>query len=284
MASTFTTNKSIEKPANGDYVNTWNVPVNADWDIVDKALGGTTTLNVTGVTSTPVNLTATQYQALILNITGTLTANVTYTIPSGVGGQWIIPNNTTGSFTVTITNLGGGSSYIVPQGYRALVASDGTNIVLSTNLPSTPAGSTTQVQYNSSGSTAGSANFTFDGTNVVISGNITGASYIDNIGNVRIVPSNTQTSAYTLAATDAGKYVNITTGGITVPSGIFSNGQTITIYNNSSATQTITAAPGVTVTLAGVGTTNTNNLALNGLATLLCVGSNLFVITGAGVS
>jgi len=128
MASTFTTNKSIEKPANGDYVNDWNVPVNADWDIIDKAFGGTTTLNATGQSSTPVNLTATQYQPLILNITGTLTANVTYTIPSGVGGQWIIANNTTGSYTSTIASLGGGTTTVIGQGSITLIASDGTNI------------------------------------------------------------------------------------------------------------------------------------------------------------
>jgi len=282
MASSFTTNKSIEKPANGDYVNDWNVPVNSDWDIIDKALGGATTLNVTGISGT-VNLTASQYQPLILSITGTLTANVVYTIPSGVGGQWIAQNNTTGAYTVTIASLGGGSSYIVPQGFRVVIASDGTNIVIASNVISA-AGSNTQVQYNSSGNAAGSANFTFDGNNVVVSGNVTAANQIDSLGNVRTVPANAQTSSYTLASTDAGKYVNITTGGITVPSGVFTNGQTITIYNNSSSTQTITAAAGVTVTLAGIGTTATNNLAQNGLATLLCVGTNLFVITGAGVS
>jgi Chaperone of endosialidase len=128
MTSTFTTNKSIEKPANGDYVNDWNVPVNADWDIIDKAFGGTTTLNATGQSSTPVNLTATQYQPLILNITGTLTANVTYTIPSGVGGQWIVANNTTGSYTTTIASLGGGTATAIGQGSITLIASDGTNI------------------------------------------------------------------------------------------------------------------------------------------------------------
>jgi len=128
MTSTFTTNKSIEKPANGDYVNDWNVPVNADWDIIDKAFGGTTTLNATGQSSTPVNLTATQYQPLILNITGTLTANVTYTIPSGVGGQWIVANNTTGSYTTTIASLGGGTTTAIGQGSITLIASDGTNI------------------------------------------------------------------------------------------------------------------------------------------------------------
>ena len=38
------------------------------------------------------------------------------------------------------------------------------------------AGSNTQVQYNSSGSFAGSANFTFDGTNVVVAGTVSGGS------------------------------------------------------------------------------------------------------------
>ena len=35
MPSTFTTNKSIEKPSAGSYNNTWSVPVNADWDDID---------------------------------------------------------------------------------------------------------------------------------------------------------------------------------------------------------------------------------------------------------
>ena len=40
----------------------------------------------------------------------------------------------------------------------------------------TPAGSNTQVQYNSSGAFAGSANFTFDGTNVTVAGSVSGGS------------------------------------------------------------------------------------------------------------
>jgi hypothetical protein len=44
----------------------------------------------------------------------------------------------------------------------------GTVQTLATKATGTIGGSTTQVQYNSSGSLAGSANFTFDGTNVQI--------------------------------------------------------------------------------------------------------------------
>lgn len=152
MTSTFTTNKSIEKPGNGDYVNDWNVPVNTDWNIIDQAFGGTTSLNVTGVSTTPVNLTinsvnaALSYQSLLLTISGTLSNNVTYTIPSGVGGQWIVANGTTGAFNVIIASLGGGTSYAPPQGYKTIIVSDGTNITAAITTPvvapSIPSGST----------------------------------------------------------------------------------------------------------------------------------------------
>ena len=43
-------------------------------------------------------------------------------------------------------------------------------------VAASPGGSNTQVQFNSSGSFAGSANFTFDGTNVVVAGTVSGGS------------------------------------------------------------------------------------------------------------
>lgn len=132
MPSSFTTNKGLEKPANGEYVDTWNVPVNADMDILDAALGGVTNLNAT---SGSVLLTDTQYRNLILNVTGTLVGNVTYTVPNGVGGQWIVRNATSGAFTVTIASGGGGASLVVTQGAIDTVYSDGTNIRTSKSQP-----------------------------------------------------------------------------------------------------------------------------------------------------
>jgi hypothetical protein len=172
MASTFTTNKSIEKPGNGDYVNTWNVPVNTDFDIIDASLGGTTTINATGASGT-VTLTDTQYRPPTIIITGTLTANVTYRVPSGVGGQWVVFNNTSGAFSITVDSGGGGTSVGVPQGQKVLVYSDGTNVALGVTATAINAGgSSGQVQYNSSGSLAGSANFTYDGTGNIVLGAI----------------------------------------------------------------------------------------------------------------
>jgi hypothetical protein len=106
----------------------------------------------------------------------------------------------------------------------------------------------------------------------------------DSKGGIRAIPQNSKTAAYTLVAADVGKHVNITTGGVTVPSGVFSAGDAISIYNDSASNQTITQ--GSSVTLRQVGTANTGNrtLAQRGLCTVLCVASNEFVISGGGLS
>lgn len=97
------------------------------------------------------------------------------------------------------------------------------------------------------------------------------------------IPSNAQTVAYTLVASDAGKHINATNS-VTVPSGVFGVGDAISIYNNSGSNQTI--VQGATVTIRQSGTANTGNrtLAQYGLCTLLCVASNEFVIAGSGLS
>jgi hypothetical protein len=97
------------------------------------------------------------------------------------------------------------------------------------------------------------------------------------------VPQNSKTSAYTLLVTDAGKHVSITTGGITVPSGIFAVGDAISIYNNSGTSQTITQGASTTLRFAGSAATGNRTLAQYGLCTILCVASNVFVISGSGV-
>lgn len=98
------------------------------------------------------------------------------------------------------------------------------------------------------------------------------------------IPQNSQTSSYTLVIGDNGKHINTTTGGVTVPSGVFSAGNVVSIYNDSSSNQTITQAASVTLRLAGTATTGNRTLAQYGLVTVLCVASNEFVISGAGLT
>ena len=147
MPSSYTTNKTLELPANGAYIDTWNVPVNGDMSIIDQAFGGTTNLNAT---SGSAILTVTQYRSRILSISGAIAADVTYTIPSGVGGQWVVNNNTSGNFNVIFASGGGGNTEIVPQGQQTLIASTGTDIWLVSNAASLvpTGGGTNKIFYN----------------------------------------------------------------------------------------------------------------------------------------
>jgi len=277
MASSFTTNKDIEKPGNGDYVDTWNVPVNGDMTVIDYVLGSSISFNATTGSQTLGTydhttkvLSTYSYVPMFINITGAISANVTYTIPSTVGGQWIVYNSTTdasgGPWTITFASGGGGTSVVVPRLTRMVIVSNGTNIsILDYILPN-------------------SSNTGY----LTMSGAITaGTTASDSIGNLRNVPPNSQTGAYVLALTDSGKYISITTGGVTVPpfaTVAFAAGQTISVYNNSASSQTITQGTGVVMTLAGTATTGNRTLAQYGLCTILCTASNAFVITGAGVT
>lgn len=122
------------------------------------------------------------------------------------------------------------------------------------------------------------------GSDASVTGALSGNFVSDSKGDLRDVPLNLKTAAYSLVIGDAGKCVSITTGGVTVPSGVFSTGDVVTIFNDSTTSQTITQ--GTSVTLRQAATTNTGNrtLAGYGLATILCVASNTFVVTGNGIS
>lgn len=109
------------------------------------------------------------------------------------------------------------------------------------------------------------------------------SSLYDSKGEVRNLPQNAQTSAYTLIASDAGKHIAITTGGVTVPQNTFSIGDTVVVYNNSGSNQTITQGSGTSLLLSGTSSTGNRTLQQRGLATLLCVAANTFVIAGGGV-
>lgn len=102
-------------------------------------------------------------------------------------------------------------------------------------------------------------------------------------GDVRDIPVDNKSTDYILVADDAGKTIS-TTGNITVPSGIFSAGDAITIFNNTLSTRSITPAGGVSLYLVATSLTGTRTFANRGLCTILCVASNTFVISGIGVS
>jgi hypothetical protein len=94
------------------------------------------------------------------------------------------------------------------------------------------------------------------------------------------IPSSTNT---TLVAADAGKFT-IIDGNVTINSSTgFSVGDMCTIYNSGTTTRTITAT-GVTLRWAGTSATGNRQLSQKGLGNVLCVASNDYVISGAGLT
>ena len=113
MTSTFTTNKGIEKPAYQDYASDptgWTVPVNNDWDIIDKAFGGTHTVSLTNV---DVTLTATQCQNARIYLSGSLSGNINIFFPSTISGLFVVADATTrNGYTIALKNAGAGPEFV----------------------------------------------------------------------------------------------------------------------------------------------------------------------------
>ena len=155
--------------------------------------------------------------------TFTASANTSLTLPA----SGTLLSSTTAPAANPITGTPSGSNYLRGDGTWA-------------TIPTTsPGGSTTQVQYNSSGSFAGSANFTFDGTNVAIGGNLTLTGRVID----RIVNTATATSiTINVDTTDIATMTNTQSAGtftINAPSGTANNGQRFMFRLFSSAVQTL---------------------------------------------
>jgi hypothetical protein len=124
----------------------------------------------------------------------------------------------------------------------------------------------------------------YNSGNAQFSGIVTAATLADSKGDLRTLPQNARASAYVLVKLDVGKHVAISTGGVTIPQGIFATGDVVTVYNNSDAVQMLTPAAGVTLRRAAIGDTGSRGLNSYALATILCVGTNSFALTGAGIT
>jgi hypothetical protein len=182
--------------------------------------------------------------------TGALTVNVTTVGGSGTAATWALALATPPG---TTTGLSGGGAGTLP--YQSGV---GTTAMLA-------AGSAGQVlQCN------GAAAPSWTGTPQV---NGLAAGYLG-------LPIVNKTAAYTATTGELGKCISITTGGVTVPSGVFSAGDSFVVCNNSGAAQNIVQGASATLHQAGTTNTGTRVLAPWGLATVLCIASNVFIVSG----
>ena len=92
---------------------------------------------------------------------------------------------------------------------------------------------------------------------------------------------NTQSSAYTLVASDAGKAINLS-GDITIPNSVFSAGEKVILVNNTSSFKNLFTASGLTVYNTNDPTypTGSNTIPARGFCTVFFMGGSIAYIEG----
>jgi len=289
----------------GENANTWGDKTNSNWNLIQQAVAGYQSIALTSTTTTlaMTNATISNARNMVLEFTGTLTGNSTVQLPAGIEKMYFVKDSTThAGYTLTF-KVASGTGFNLTSGKIYGAYSDGTNMssidlsnlggtmtidqVLtygSTTAQSLTVGSLTATNAISSNTliTTTATATTLTGTTISCV-TLTGATNNDSKGNLRNVPLNVATSAYTLTLTDNGTCVS-TSSNVIVPPSVFSVGQNVVIYNDSAADITLTQSSGVTMFQVGTANTGNRTLAQRGLATIYCVTTNTFVITGGGLS
>ena len=280
-----TANKGLDQPAYNSNVNTWGTgPLNTNFGYIDLALGGSTLLNATGLGGTTVVLSAAQCRPLTLSVSGAPGGIVTYSVPAGVGGQWVVRNGTSGGFAVRVQSAAGGTYISINAGDNVQVSCDGTASGMVRNDTVTAAsGSNTQVQFNSGGALAGSPNLTFNGT--VLTAHTLDAS----TGGVVFPDNTTQTTAAAVAgadtqvqfndggafAGDAGMTFNKTTNALTLTGPLTAVGATLsgTLSMNGAAINGAVRVDVASATTCAIGAAASNYVRITGTATITGLGT-----------
>jgi hypothetical protein len=171
MPSTYSTDLKLELMVTGEKAGLWGDITNTNLNILQQAIAGyeAIALNATtGATLTFSNGTTSDGKNAVIDLTGTITTSVNVVIPDGIEKTYIVRNSTSGAHDVVVkTATGTGVTFDTTDKGFKLIFADGTDVV-DVALSSPPGGSDTQVQFNDNGAFGGSANFTWDGSNVTI--------------------------------------------------------------------------------------------------------------------
>ena len=183
MATNYTNLLGFALPTTGELAGTWGQVVNDSiTELVEDSIAGTATASVTGgnwTLSTTGSGAANEARCAIIRPTGTPGVSRNVIAPSS-SKAYIVDNQ---SDAAIVFKGAATTGVTIAAGKQALVAWNGSDFV---QVGASAGGSNTQVQYNSSGSLAGSANLTFDGTTLTASQMSSGQVDITAQGDLRL--------------------------------------------------------------------------------------------------
>jgi len=130
MPSSYSTDLKLELMVTGENSGTWGDKTNTNLNLLQQAIAGyqSIALTSTNTTLSMTNATISDARNAILQFTGTITANCTIFIETGIEKTYIVDNATSGAFTVALNQVGGSSVIwgAADKGHK-IIYLDGTN-------------------------------------------------------------------------------------------------------------------------------------------------------------
>jgi hypothetical protein len=111
MASSFSTDLKLELMVTGENSGTWGDKTNTNLNLLQQAIAGYQAIALTSVNTTlaMTNATISDARNAVIKFTGTIAANTTVFVATGIEKTYTIENATSGAFTLALNQVGGAS-------------------------------------------------------------------------------------------------------------------------------------------------------------------------------
>ena len=111
MASSYSTDLKLELMATGENSGTWGTKTNTNLNLLQQAIAGYELITLTSTNTTLVMTDATISDArnAVIEFAGTIAANTTVFVASGIEKTYTLKNGTSGAFTLALNQVGGAS-------------------------------------------------------------------------------------------------------------------------------------------------------------------------------
>jgi hypothetical protein len=111
MASSYSTDLKLELMVTGENSGTWGDKTNSNLNLLQQAIAGYQAIALTSTNTTLAmsNATISDARNAVIKFTGTIAANTTVFVDSGIEKTYTIENATVGAFTLALNQVGGAS-------------------------------------------------------------------------------------------------------------------------------------------------------------------------------